>query len=194
MRPAFVTKSSKNCAQAATYGCGILDKCVLDGREGIEIINPASATDLLSRTVENPKRRVIFFCACTHFAFGHRKKVGDLVLRHAKERGERVEIVEWPGGEPGTLTIDVSPGTLRKIERGDTKGTAVPWSLTQLDAVALPWGTIATMRAGTSQSNVLLGPVMFNVAGANLRIIRDEPSTHSGSNAFRRKFGYSPRT
>jgi hypothetical protein len=167
---------------------------VLEGRKGIEIINPAAATDLLSRALENPKRRVIFFCACAHPAFCHRKEVGKLVLHYAKERRERVEIIEWPGGEPGTLTIDVSPSALRKIERGDTKSTVIPSSVTHLDAVALPWGTITTMRAGADQVNVLLGPTLFNAAGVHLRIIRDELGTRAGSKAFRRKFGYLKRT
>jgi len=170
------------------------NKCVLEGRQGIEIINPAAATGLLSRALENPKRRVIFFCACAHPAFCHRKEVGKLVLHYAKARRERVEIIEWPGGEPGTLTIDVLPSTLRKIERGDIKSTGIPSSMTKLDAVALPWGTTATMRAGADQVSVLVGPAQFNAAGAHLRIIRNESGSRAGSKAFRRKFGYFKRT
>src|ERR1700722_16865662 len=94
------------------------NKRVQEGRKGIEIRNPAAAKDLLQRALNRPTRRVIFFCSCEYPALCHRRVVGQLVLKYAKERKAQVSVIEWPGGEPSTLTIEVSPAALRQFQRG----------------------------------------------------------------------------
>jgi hypothetical protein len=167
------------------------NKRVQDRRKGIEIQNPAAAKDLLKLALDNPERRLIFFCACEYPAFCHRKQVGKLVLKYAKTQKARIQVLEWPGGEPGTLTIDVLPGTLRKIERDALKSISIPSSLTLGSAAALPWGTIGTVQAGTERAKVLVGPAFFNAAGSHLRLFPDEPGTRANSKAFRKGLGFS---
>jgi hypothetical protein len=167
------------------------NKRVLEGRTGIEIKNPAAAMDLLKRALDDPERRVIFFCSCAYPAFCHRKQVGKLLLKYAKEAKAPIQVVEWPGGEPGTLTMDVLPATLRKIERSDLNSLSIPSSMTVGDATVLPWGTIATMQAGTERAKVLIGPASFNAVGSHLRVFPDQAGTRANSKAFRTEFGYS---
>jgi hypothetical protein len=168
------------------------NKRVQERRRGIEIKNPAAARELLQRALDRPTRRVIFFCSCEYPAFCHRKVVGQLVLKYAKERKAQVTVIEWPGEEPGAaLTLEVSPAALRQIEREQKKSIPVPRSMGIGDAAALPWGTIATMQAGEEQTKVLLGPAAFNAAGAHLRVFPEESGTRANSKAFRTGFGFA---
>jgi hypothetical protein len=170
------------------------NRCVLEKRKGVEVINPEAAAQLLHRALADRTRRVIFFCACEYPARCHRRAVTDLVLQYAKHRKEPVEIIEWPGGEPKTYTIDVLPGAFRKIAQGHAKSIAIPSSVTLHDAVAMPWGSIATLRAGPDNVSMLIGPARFSAKGAHLRLLPDEPGTADGARAFREQFGYSRRT
>jgi len=170
------------------------NKRVEERRKGIEIRNPAAAKELLQLALERPVRRVIFFCSCEYPVFCHRKAVGQLVLKCAREQPAKVTVIEWPGEEPGTLTIDVSPATLRQVERQQTKSIAIPASMALGAAAALPWGTVATLQAGEDQMKVLVGPASFNAAGSHLRVFPDEPGTRANSKAFRSGLGYSRLT
>jgi hypothetical protein len=62
------------------------------------------------------------------------------------------------------------------------------------DAVALPWGTMATMQAGEEQANVLVGPASFNAAGSHLRVFPEESGTRANSKAFRSAHGFARLT
>lgn len=167
------------------------NKCVAERRKGIEIKNPAAAKELLQRALHRPSRRIIFFCSCEYPAFCHRRVVGELVLKYAKELKAQVSVIEWPGGEPDTLTMDVLPATLRQIERGTRKSIPIPSCITVAAAAALPWGTLATMRAGAETAKVLIGPAAFNAAGPHLRVFSDEAPTQAGSKEFRASNGFS---
>lgn len=70
------------------------NKRVEQGRKGIEIKNPTAAKSLLNIALEEPQRRVIFFCSCAYPALCHRRVVGELVLKYAKEANARVSVVE----------------------------------------------------------------------------------------------------
>jgi hypothetical protein len=48
----------------------------------------------------------------------HRSTVAELVLQAAKRRGEHVEIVEWPGGEPKQINLNVTPEVLVAVRKG----------------------------------------------------------------------------
>jgi hypothetical protein len=167
------------------------NKRVQEGRKGIEIKNPAAAKELLQRALDRPTRRIIFFCSCEYPAFCHRKIVGQLVLKYAKERNAQVTVIEWPGEEPGTLTIEVPPATLRQFERRKRRSTPIPPAMAVGDAAALPWGTIATMHAGAEQAKVLVGPASFNAAGSHLRVFPEEAGTRANSKAFRTEYGFA---
>jgi hypothetical protein len=162
------------------------------GRKGIEIKDPTAAKVLLQRALDRPTRRVIFFCSCEYPTFCHRKVVGQLLLRHAKERKTQITVIEWPGEEPAAvLTLDASPATLRQIERGQKKSIPILSSMAVGQAAALPWGTIACVRAGNEHANVLVGPASFNAAGARLRVFPDDSGNRANSRAFRKSFGFS---
>jgi hypothetical protein len=165
--------------------------CVEEDRRGIEIKVPTAARVLLQQALDRPTRRVIFFCSCEYPAFCHRKVVGELVLKYAKEQKAPVTVIEWPGGEPGALTIELAPATLRRIKRDTLKSLPIPSSMGLSVATLLPWGTIATLQAGSERAKVLMGPAQFNSAGSHLRVFPDKAGTRAKSKAFRAEFGYS---
>lgn len=167
------------------------NQCVAEGRKGIEIKSPAAAQQLLQLAFDRPHRRVIFFCSCAYPALCHRKVVGELVLQCAKRRKARVTVIEWPGGEPGAIAIDVLPATLRQFMRAQKRSLPIPSTMTLGAAAALPWGTIATMQAGDEQLKVLVGPASFTAGGSQLRVFPEEPGTTANSEAFRTGRGFS---
>lgn len=132
----------------------------------IQIADPAAADDLLDLALEaaNHKQRLLFFCSCQWPRCDgeiacHRTTVADLVLKAAQQRGEVVEIVEWPGGEPGTINLDVEPRILAALKRGRV---SIPLdenpNLGQLAGV--PWCSIATLHAGHETLHRIVGPAI----------------------------------
>lgn len=161
--------------------------------KGIKIKNPAAANELLDLALEARRRRVIFFCACEYPHRCHRRQVGKLLLKCAKQQKARISVVEWPGGDAEARTIDVSPGALRKIERDEPKSLPIPSSMTLAEATSLPWGTIATLRAETGQAKMLIGPARFDRHGAHIQLFPDEAGTRANSRSFRAELGFTER-
>lgn len=96
---------------------------IVTGRGHHEIADPKAAEQLLDLAIQSAEqeRRVIFFCACPWPRTErpcHRSTVARLVLKAAKQRGIRVEIVEWPGGEPKQISLAVTPRDLAAVRKG----------------------------------------------------------------------------
>lgn len=131
----------------------------------IQIRDPAAAEDLLELAVENAHaaQRVIFFCACEWPALPgedhncHRVTVADLVLAAARRRGVALEIVEWPGGEPGLVQVDLSPALFRRLRAG-AKSIPLPspsgWA-------GIAWGSPVRARSELGGLDGLTGPARY---------------------------------
>ncbi|HEY3815854.1 MAG TPA: hypothetical protein VGL81_01725 [Polyangiaceae bacterium] len=166
---------------------------IQDGGRAIRIKNPAAAADLLELAIERPARRVIFFCACLHPAGCHRRVVATLVVRAARARGG-VTIVEWPGGEPRALAVEVGPAAFRKVARG-AKTMPVPAGMNMGEAAALPWGSKIVLRSAGEETAVLVGPTRFDAHGAHLPILPSEGDRttvemEAASRRYRVEYGY----
>ena len=78
-----------------------------------------------------------------------------------------VRVVEWPGGEPATVTLDVGPASALARKTIQVKGL-----MSEEHAAAVPWGTHGILRAGTAgAAHVLLGPAMFGTSETLLRVV-----------------------
>lgn len=148
---------------------------VVHGGDRVQIRRPAAVADLLRLALDNPDRRVIFFCSCAGDSGGcHRHVVARLLLKHACSVGTEVRCVEWPGGEPATLAFDVPSASNLQRETVEVRG-----ALSDAEAAAVPWGSPGIVRAGTRLAeHVLLGPGLFGKMGTVLRVAK-----HLGSNA-----------
>lgn len=168
--------------------------CIGQGRRGeIEIAKPAAAEQLLDHALRTAKRRVVFFCACKYPAVCHRYEVGKLVKAAARKRGIEVNVVEWPGGTPETITIEVSAAVLRVAARNGRATLDVPSTMSVGSAASVPWGSIGALRAGKESINVVLGPAQFTERGVHLRMLGVEPEPGPEDVcAFRRECGFDP--
>jgi len=131
-------------------------------------------------------KRIIFFCSCSSRdgAHCHRHGVAKLVARAARRRRVRVEIEEWPGGEPGaveTLLVRVDED-LRKVRNG-----AVSVALTNRQATgviaATPWGGLVELVSRGDRQMVSAGPPQFRARRWQLPIflfpvVEEDKGTH----------------
>lgn len=143
------------------------NRCILTGRPGIEIAEPTAAATLLDLALAEAerRRRILFFCSCQWprekgKTTCHRDTVADLVLAAAQERGKAVTLIEWPGGEPASLDLPVSPEVFTAVRRGrKTVPLDRPASLATF--AGLPWGSVVTVTAGEQAMRVLSGPAAY---------------------------------
>lgn len=82
----------------------------------VQIADPSAADELLDLAIETDQQeqRLLFFCSCQWPRCNgdiacHRTTVAGLALKAAQKRGVPIEIVEWPGGQPGFINLDVTP-------------------------------------------------------------------------------------
>jgi hypothetical protein len=131
----------------------------------IQIADPATASDLLefALTALRSNQRVLFFCSCQWPRYGstccHRTTVAGLVLDAARERKRQLQVIEWPGGEPGRVDLDVSAqvfATLRKGRKTVPLGDRIQLS----EYAAIPWGSLAVLRCGGEQLSRVVGPAI----------------------------------
>ena len=138
----------------------------------IQINDPSAAKDLLDLAQSDPKRRVIFYCACGVPAHCHRHVVGGLVIKEARKRGMDVTVVEWPGGEPKQLEMKLPPADVRKLTQGKKSTLPMPSKTKLADAMSMPWGSVVSLRAGEDYGALMIGPAQFDGTGATFPILQ----------------------
>lgn len=134
----------------------------------IKIAEPSAANELLELAVDEAtrRRRILFFCGCQWSRWDgkiacHRATVAGLVLRAAKRRNRRIEIVEWPGGlKPRHFDVDLREAEFRKVKDGQMS-IPLPKGFDLADSGSIPWGSIATVRCGDDKVHRLVGPAEF---------------------------------
>jgi len=137
----------------------------------IQIAEPSAADELLDLALESAshKQRPLFFCSCQWpMCDGeiacHRHSVAELVLQAAQRRGEHVEIVEWPGGEPKQIDLKVTPEVYASVRKG--RMTVPLGKQPDLAVVAgLPWGSIATVHSTGDKLYRIVGPAIWQTSG-----------------------------
>lgn len=173
--------------------------------ERIQIAEPRAANDLLDLALElrRSKQRLLFFCSCEWPKWDgeiecHRCTVARLVLDAAKRRKISAEVVEWPGGTPEHIHLDLSKSDFNAALRG--RLTVPLGKRVDLARYAgLPWGSIATLRCRGERVHRLVGPAMRQSDAWALPVLRyfDDPSTsfdqyEREAAMIRRKRGLEP--
>jgi hypothetical protein len=171
----------------------------------IQIADPSAAAELLDLGLESAKekRRLIFFCACErpindHGEDCHRVTVARLVREAAAARGVAIQTVEWPGGQPDRLDLEVASGILRAVRRGRAS-LPLPEPV-QLDHFArLAWGSLVQLRAGDEELAIITGPASFQGGRFCLPVLRVFEGQDASTSApkkwaekFRWDHGYEP--
>jgi hypothetical protein len=133
----------------------------------IQIAEPSAAVELLDLALESAdhRQRLLFFCSCQWPRCDgeiacHRTTVAGLVLEESKKRGEPVEVVEWPGGDPRQIDLDVTPQVFTAVRKG--RMTVPLGGTTDLAHLAgLPWGSIATIHSDGEKLHRVVGPAFW---------------------------------
>jgi hypothetical protein len=131
----------------------------------IQIADPSAADELLNVALDaaNHKHRLLFFCSCQWPRCDgeitcHRATVAEMVLDAAKRRGVAVELVEWQGGQPRSINLNVTPPVFSAVKRGRV---SIPlkdgFDLGEL--AGLPWVSIATLSSNGEKLHRIVGPV-----------------------------------
>lgn len=132
----------------------------------IQIVDPTAADDLLDLAIKSAKnkQRILFFCSCRWPKCKgespcHRTTVAKLVLKAAKKRGKDVQIVEWPGGNPKRIDIELTAKHVDAIRKGRM---TVPLGkrVDLAEFAGLPWGSIATLHSDDETLHRLVGPAI----------------------------------
>lgn len=168
---------------------GLGNEAIVTGEGGIRIADPTKAGDLLDLALADTGRQVIFFCSCQWPMEGggacHRRTVGSLLLNAARRRGEEIEVVEWPGGEPGEMVRNVEPEVLAAVRRGRTSiplGERLPvagWR-------GLAWGSLVRVRCGGEEARVIAGPARYRFGAWEIPVLKLVPESTSDEGATRR--------
>ena len=129
----------------------------------IQIADPSAAEDLLNLALEaaEDRRRLLFFCGCDWPKGCHRSKVASLVQTVSRKQGESVQVVEWPGGEPEKLEMDLSKSMFDAL--AECKQLFIPLGKRpDLSRFAgLPTGTVIEGRFDHDMVRVISGPAVF---------------------------------
>jgi hypothetical protein len=173
----------------------------------IQIAEPEAAHELLDLglTAAKNRQRLLFFCACErpindHGEDCHRVTVATLAREAAAARGVAIQTVEWPGGEPKSLSLDVASTILRAVRRGRAS-LPLPEPV-QLDSFAgLAWGSLVQLRAGDEELAIITGPASFQGGRWCLPVLQVFEAQDTGGSAprkwaekFRREHGYEPES
>jgi hypothetical protein len=137
----------------------------------IQIKEPSSSRvllDLACKLAES-RQRLLFFCSCEYprlegdVTACHRVTVARLLLE-AVQVSMLFEVVEWPGGEPRTLELEVSPSIAKKLLQGARSiplGGAIPHA----DLASLAWGSVVRLRSELTEFPVVVGPPKYGPQG-----------------------------
>jgi hypothetical protein len=143
----------------------------------IQIADPTAADELLDLAIESAldKQRVIFFCSCQWPKCDgeiacHRTTVAALVLEAATKRGIHVEVVEWPGGDPKRIDLEVTPKDFTAVRKG--RKTVPLGKRDDLAEIAgLPWSSMATLHSGEETLHRVVGPAVSQTSGWVLPVL-----------------------
>src|ERR1019366_9161049 len=152
----------------------------------IQIAEPSAANELLDLALDSAgdKQRLLFFCSCQWPRCDgeiacHRCTVAELVLKAAQKRDESVEIVEWPGGEPKEIDLDVTPEVFASVRKG--RMTVPLGQQPDLAVVAgLPWGSIATVHSAGNKLYRIVGPAIWQTEKWSLPVFLSDADGLTG--------------
>ena len=159
----------------------------------IQIADPTAADELRDLAIESAhhKQRLLFFCSCQWPKSDgriacHRATVADLVLKAATKRGMHVEVVEWPGGDPKRIDLEMIPKDFTAVRKGRM---TVPLGkrVDLADVAGLPWCSIATLHSGDETLHRLVGPAISQTSGWVLPVLYWFLDPTTGLNEYKRE-------
>lgn len=152
---------------------GLGNRFATDPAGRIEIAHPNDAENLLERVLKlaSDQQRAILFCSCRYpYPNGrqkppcHRSVVAGLLLAEAARRAVQLEVVEWPGGTPGSEPMDLraSKTVFESVRTGrlniPIRGALADMQLELVTAAGLSWGTVVRLHYNDQHLHRIVGP------------------------------------
>jgi hypothetical protein len=130
-------------------------------RRVAKIADPVGIEELLQLVIDADRQdcRVIFFCACQVPCNCHRAIVARMLRGMAGRKRIPLTVIEWPGGEPETVRLAVSPTVIKNVLRGGNRiplNNLSPKTLRRL--IALPWCSRVDLRSEDATLGIVSGP------------------------------------
>ena len=182
---------------------------ILDKRgKRIQIADPTAAEELLDLIIDlhRDQRRVILFCSCREPVLReedglpscHRVTVAALLLKAARRRGIRLQVTEWPGGEPATSDLKVGGRELKAVLRGAAYLPIAPVTGRVPAFASLPWGSRVSVGHGADRRVMVTGPAYVRNGQWALEVVEAFEGKGAPARAERHarrllKEGYGPR-
>jgi len=162
----------------------------------VKIKSPKAADELLKLAIERAKQkqRVIYYCACDLPCNCHRYTVAQLLIKAAKRKGVSLEVVEWPGGEPSTLEIQVPN---REVPKDHSSRLHLESARPLATFAGLAVGSLVDVVSDGRERTVAVAPAMYAPKGWYLPILQNErgkviAGTAREANRWRKDCGYLP--
>jgi hypothetical protein len=95
---------------------------------------------------------------------GQLNTVADIVLEAAGNREKPIEIVEWPGGQPQQIDVDVPPDVFKALVKGRVS-IPLKKSADLATFAGLPWGSVVTVQSDEKTMRVISGPATCQTDG-----------------------------
>jgi hypothetical protein len=142
----------------------------------IQIAEPAAAEDLLDLALElsEQSRRILFFCSCKFSKCEgkvncHRHVIGTLLIKAARKRGASIEVIEWPGGKPQRIHLEVSASDYTAVDKGRS---TIPLRETNrlVELAEVPYCSTLTLYSDDQMMYRLVGPARMTGGQWNLPV------------------------
>lgn len=169
-----------------------------------KVADPSGVEDLRQLVVEahKQKRRVIFFCACESACNCHRAIVARLLRKNASRTRMPIRVIEWPGGEPETLKLEVSSKVIKSVLRNANRMSLADASARMQEKLkSLPWCSGVELRSNDVVFGIVSGPAHLAANGWYLPVIGPDFSggalsvreLKSSAAQWRTSLGYAER-
>ena len=173
------------------------------GKRGIRIADASGGDDLLESiaVAHRDHRRVIFFCACETPCNCHRSDVAALLIKAARRSGLALSVMEWPGGDPQTISLTVSDMVLKEVLCGRNRVPLAGSSGGRIRKLsALPWCSRVGLHSSGRDIAIISGPAHL-AADWYLPVIGPEvsgptdtcDSIRKEAERLRKSLGYCPK-
>ncbi len=172
----------------------------------IQIVDPEAAKTLLDLAIERHEKdqRIIFYCSCGYPKRDgriacHRFSIGTILVRAARQQGIALRVVEWPGGNPQRVYVNVDADVFNSVSSGRV---TIPLRkrFRMAELAGLPHCSIATLRCKETRIHRLVSPAHMAGGEWNLPVLCafSDPSAsvleyQSEGNRTRRQLGFDER-
>ncbi len=143
----------------------------------IQIADPDAAKTLLDLAVERHEKdhRIIFYCSCGYPKCDgriacHRFSIGTLLIKAAQKQGIALRVVEWPGGNPQRVHLNVDADVFDSVSNGRM---TIPLRkrFRMAELAALPHCSTATLRCDRRKIHRLVSPAHMAGGEWNLPVL-----------------------